>query len=402
MTRLLLRLAAWLAPDDLRGDWLAEWSAELAYVRRVCGARRAWIFCSGAFADALWLRRHATPRRPVFHLDSPARSLGLLALFALASLPPALRQPDLRDILFPPPYRESERLAMVLHAPRGAPLIAQYRTLAVRNSALAFYTRVDGYAASKRFTVALSSANLFALLGVPAPARGLIISRGLWRRRFHSDPRILGRTVEVDGARVAVTGILPTEAWRLPGIADAWLLDDARIAALPADSRGFLLARLPVQLPSGAKLTFAPLPRVSPVIALLVLTGMAFIMFPAVTPWRLGTAALRPALFLAAKIALLLPATVCAAFALGMPGAVLMLWMFAARWAFADQRRRCPVCLHLLAHPARIGEASHTFLDWYGAELLCPRGHGMLHVPEIHASAYPGARWLSLDPSLAK
>jgi hypothetical protein len=41
-----------------------------------------------------------------------------------------------------------------------------------------------------------------------------------------------------------------------------------------------------------------------------------------------------------------------------------------------------------------IGEASHTFLDWYGTEFVCARGHGFLHVAEFRTSCYAEQRWL--------
>ncbi|HKT69410.1 MAG TPA: ABC transporter permease, partial [Terriglobales bacterium] len=79
------------------------------------------------------------------------------------------------------------------------------------------------------------SANFFAVLGVrPAMGRGftadeeqpghdraLIVSYGYWQRRFGGDPRLLGRTVQVNGRAATVVGIMPagyaypvgTEAW---------------------------------------------------------------------------------------------------------------------------------------------------------------------------------------------
>ena len=69
------------------------------------------------------------------------------------------------------------------------------------------------------------------------------------------------------------------------------------------------------------------------------------------------------------------------------------------RWALVDQRRRCPVCLRLLSNPTRIGGPSHTFLEWYGTELMCAQGHGLLYVPEIPSSCYTTQRWQYLDPS---
>ncbi len=69
------------------------------------------------------------------------------------------------------------------------------------------------------------------------------------------------------------------------------------------------------------------------------------------------------------------------------------------RWIFADQRRRCPVCLQMLAKPVRIGTPSRTFLEWYGAESVCPRGHGMLHTAEDSAKDPRHVQWLFLDDS---
>jgi hypothetical protein len=53
----------------------------------------------------------------------------------------------------------------------------------------------------------------------------------------------------------------------------------------------------------------------------------------------------------------------------------------------------------VLTSPALIGMASQTFLEWYGTELICEKGHGLLHVPEIPNSCYSTQRWTYLDPS---
>ena len=53
----LLRSAGVLVPRQQRPEWLAEWSAELCYVRQV-RASCAWAFCLGAFQDAFWLMRN--------------------------------------------------------------------------------------------------------------------------------------------------------------------------------------------------------------------------------------------------------------------------------------------------------------------------------------------------------
>ena len=80
------------------------------------------------------------------------------------------------------------------------------------------------------------------------------------------------------------------------------------------------------------------------------------------------------------------------------PHATLVGYVIAFRWALNDQRRRCPVCLRYLRESASIGQFSHNFLEWYGTELFCARGHGLLHVPQI-ATTYDTQRWQDLDHS---
>jgi hypothetical protein len=114
-----------------------------------------------------------------------------------------------------------------------------------------------------------------------------------------------------------------------------------------------------------------------------------------------GAAWLGRAIFLTIKCVLLVLIVVFGSFDLG-PAAgsgMMFFYVLGLRWATADQRNRCPICLRRLTNPTRIGEASHTFLDWYGTEFVCAKGHGLLHVPEIHTSCYSAPRWHSLDPS---
>jgi hypothetical protein len=108
--------------------------------------------------------------------------------------------------------------------------------------------------------------------------------------------------------------------------------------------------------------------------------------------------------FLALKIALVQPLMFCgfvlqlplSGFALA-PLALCSFWILTLRWVLADQQRRCPVCLRLLTRPVRIGTPSHTFLEWYGAESMCSRGHGLLHISEISTIYSLNRQWLELD-----
>jgi hypothetical protein len=118
-------------------------------------------------------------------------------------------------------------------------------------------------------------------------------------------------------------------------------------------------------------------------------------------PWR---SRLRGAVFLVLKIALVQPIMFSGLLVVmrlvpAVSMGLCVFWILTFRWVLIDQRRRCPVCLRLLSNPVRIGAPSHTFLEWYGGESMCTRGHGLLHIPEISTSYCGGRQWLRLDGS---
>jgi len=56
----------------------------------------------------------------------------------------------------------------------------------------------------------------------PGGARGLVLSYGLWQRRFGADPSILGKTITLGGASYAIVGVL-SPSFRSYPPADAWI-----------------------------------------------------------------------------------------------------------------------------------------------------------------------------------
>lgn len=109
-------------------------------------------------------------------------------------------------------------------------------------------------------------------------------------------------------------------------------------------------------------------------------------------------------IFLAAKLTLLPVIFLFASIALvplfpGAPSILMFGWIFGFRWALQDQRHRCPVCLHLLSNPTRIGSPTQTLFAWYGEEYICTRGHGLLYVPGAPTTWSSKQRWQYLDPS---
>jgi hypothetical protein len=480
--RLLLRSASVLVPSRGRADWRAEWEAELWQVLRSHRQDRdpavhstPTAFCLGAFQDAWWFRQNnAQPiSRSLPRHGSPAMCLLCLAGWAAACLMLALCLSTARQAILPPPYPDADKLVLI--SPGGSSIsplpsirLADYRSWQTSTrllfTALAFYQPLmkSVHIAPHRtaeLSIIRASANLFDLLNMSAfklrveqdrqHLQGLVLSESAWREYFDGDPAIVGRVVEIAGRPVRIAGILSPDRWRLPGRADAWMVaDEAQLDSLPANSAGFVLAAMrPSGFPSGSSrrhwmtvyrangeserfecVSLAEQTR-QPFSMYLFTLFLALLALPATTPLPLGeyparaermswSVRVRRWLFLAAKLALILPLVYCASIDLAYGN--LAAWLhsagpvssqylqlassfcgllFAFRWALRDQRGRCPVCLRLLTNPARVGEASRNFLAWSGTELICAGGHGLLHIPEIPTSWFSTQRWLYLDPS---
>jgi hypothetical protein len=433
-------------------------------------------FCLGAFQDALWLRRNQSRpmRLPQLRRGSPMSCLLFLGGWTTACLLLALSLPTARKSFLPSPYPDANELVLI--SPSSAAMspiptirVGDYRSWLTNTHGLftdiAFYqptskrVHISQHRAAD-FSIIRASANIFDLLKIPAFALkprngaesqlpGLILSESAWKKYFDRDPGITGRIVEIAGHPVRIAGVLSQDQWRLPGQADGWMIaDPAQIDSLAANSKGFVLAHLqPSGFPTGASgrrwmtvsrangdsdtfecLSLAQRAK-QPFSMYLFTLLLACLALPATTPLPLGeypgrarSAALsiriRRWLFLAAKLALILPLVYFASIALAYGNLVPALHgvgpaasqylqlaggffglLFAFRWALHDQRGRCPVCLRLLTNPAHVGEASRNFLAWNGTELICTGGHGLLHIPELPTSWFSCQRWLYLDPS---
>jgi putative ABC transport system permease protein len=142
-------------------------------------------------------------------------------------------------LLRPLPYRNSERLVTVAHsypkmnlmASISAPAFFDYRdqTTVFESAALFSYTNrnLTGQGEPERLGGLRVSASYFPTLGVEAALgriflpedeqaghhRVVILSCGLWQRRFGSDPAVLGRTLTLDGESYTVVGVMPTSLY---------------------------------------------------------------------------------------------------------------------------------------------------------------------------------------------
>ena len=177
--------------------------------------------------------RHAVRllvKNPLFALAGIVTlGLGIGATTAVFTLVNAL-------LIRPLPYQDPARLVLLFEhfkaqhldtIPVSAPEFVDYKTqlrsfdkLAAFNTAT--YNLAEGETPERVFG-AVVSADLFPLVGVQ-PIRGrtfrpeecaagrddvVVISERLWRRKFDSDPRVLGSKLMADGRAFTVVGIMP-------------------------------------------------------------------------------------------------------------------------------------------------------------------------------------------------
>ncbi|MBS1803201.1 MAG: hypothetical protein JST28_07515 [Acidobacteria bacterium] len=322
---------------------------------------------------------------------------------------------------------------------------------------LAYYhvTRESAESGSSRMSwnVARSSTNLFSLIGIPlkfaleghSDLPSVILSHEAWMHSFDGDPNVTGKTLRIAHKDVQIAGVAPAAAWRLPGAPDVWLLQaDSQLATdLPFRTPGFLIAQLSprgqdaMQISENGisahnlegmliDLSGTPInaPIEGPWNLYLFSLFLALVALPAVSSVSLGEThmtshqpssreSLRRFLFLAGKFLLIsgiglfgsIDLAYCCTLSFSPAAECLQLvacfalCLIGFRWALADQRHRCPVCLRRVTNPASVGLASRTFLGWNGTEMICMGGHTLLHVPSLPTSWFSDQRWLYLDSS---
>jgi putative ABC transport system permease protein len=178
-------------------------------------------------------------------------ALGIGANTAIFSLVQAV-------VLRPLPYGDADRLVMIWGTrDRGettwlsGPEIAAYRDASSAFSNVAVWSttavNLTGTQEPEQVSAARVTPDLFATLRVPALvgrrfapsdsaatiADQVVISYGLWQRRFGGDRDVVGRRIQVDGTARTVVGVMPA-SFQLPldfgegSASDLWLPLDLR------------------------------------------------------------------------------------------------------------------------------------------------------------------------------
>src|SRR5215475_7567908 len=168
-------------------------------------------------------------KRPSFTLIATLTlALGVGANTAIFSVVDAV-------LLRPLPFREAGRLMMLgtvgtregdALSSVSYPNFVDWRAQSGSFERLAAFRvrsfTLTGSGEPARLNGVVASAELFALLGV-APSLGrsfraeednagasvVILSHGLWRRRFNSDPQVIGRNITLDDRSLTIVGVAP-------------------------------------------------------------------------------------------------------------------------------------------------------------------------------------------------
>lgn len=250
----LVRAAGLLVPWSRRPEWLLEWEGELSYriskldrSGRLDAAATAAILIRtlGAFPHALWVLHDETSLETMIHdiryairthLRRPAFATLVVATLGLGIGANTAMFSIVNSVLIEPlPYERPDELVYLFGAFKGGntasispPDFVDYRARQTVFSSLAAgvvwgSAVLSGSGEPERVTAAIATANFFATLGVkpmlgraflPGEERGnqhdvVILSHGLWQRRFASRPDIVGTTMRIDERPHTVVGVLP-------------------------------------------------------------------------------------------------------------------------------------------------------------------------------------------------
>ncbi len=438
----LLWGASLLVPRRKRSEWSREWRTELWYVLRECSCkanarpssiREATAFCLGAYQDAIWLRRQSWQKqRPLSRVaGSPYVCLllligALLVSWGIAHMSSRVAAGMSRIQVYP--RRVSDT---------GTPCDCPFDLAVGRGSFEATRLLFDGFSQyqitqdsvwsekmpGSKWTVAQARSDFFdvphlpvlftdGITRVPDSLPHIVLSQDTWRRNFGRKLNIAGAKLHVGSVDAIVVGVASRDSMGFPGRANAWLLGpDPQLGSSRSEFVVGHLSRAGYFDDGRWGLSVGGI--------LLGLLVLPFVSRPSIGEY--GSGSQKPSLarrgrfwaFLFAKVTISSAIVFYASVDLGcllvppfspsspyvQVTSSVALCLIGLTWACRDQKRRCPICLGRMAHPVQVGQPSRTFLEWNGTELVCERGHILLHIPEIPTSWFGAQRWVCLDGS---
>jgi putative ABC transport system permease protein len=183
-------------------------------------------------------------------------------------------------LLSPLPYNDPDRIVLVLESnpARGFPQFSvsppnymDWKKDSTSFEQIASIARGDfnytGGAEPERMSGARVASSFFAVMGA-TPAMGrtflpeddvvgkagvVVLSYGLWTRRFGSDPQVLGKSLTLDGQSYRVVGVMQ-DGFQFPRGVDLWLPSEFDADALGPGARGAHYLRVMARLRPGVSM----------------------------------------------------------------------------------------------------------------------------------------------------
>jgi hypothetical protein len=451
--RALVWAASWLVPGRARAGWRAKWDSVLSNVwiltqRGELDPGMLHRCCRDCLADLVNGRISQQELRQLLRSPRLVLAGALLGILAIGLVSHGFA--GTRGLFRPLPVEEPERLVRIRYTgAAGQPAGVPPRVLPAWRANSALVSGIASYLHKPYAPLARVTANFFSVLGAKGAQGRLfeasdrqvaVLSEAARRELFGPGSSVVGRHIKVEGRDYTVIGLLPDSFWAISPRVSIWIplqleptpepgvpilvpvvgrlkpgasLEKVRTDLLNAAKAGgqFLPRR-----PEVVEFTAIPEPQL-PVYLFWIGFGVAVgaVIVALQQPfslrrgWRYARLLTAKTLLLVAIPALAWVEASTAIRSFGPPdkpglafvGFVLSVLSLAACafafwWSFADQRRRCPQCLQLLAMPVTIGSWS-SVLDPVTTEFLCESGHGSLYLPETEQGERD--RWAALDPS---
>src|SRR5258705_2529218 len=117
--------------------------------------------------------------------------------------------------------------ADIANSTRTLKQLAAYRSWLFTLSGDAEPENIDGYRVSSEFFNVLGVTPALGRTFLPEDNRAgsepvAVLSNGLWKRRFGSDPHIIGKTCKINGAPARIVGVMPA-SFRFPEDSNLWM-----------------------------------------------------------------------------------------------------------------------------------------------------------------------------------
>jgi putative ABC transport system permease protein len=183
-------------------------------------------------------------------------------------------------LLSPLPYNDPDRIVLVLESnpTRGFPQFSvsppnymDWKKDSTSFEQITSIARGDfnytGGAEPERISGARVASSFFAVMGatpsmgrtflseddVVGKASVVVLSYGLWTRRFGSDPQVIGKSLTLDGQSYRVVGVMQ-DRFQFPRGADLWLPSEFDADALSPGARGAHYLRVMARLKPGVSI----------------------------------------------------------------------------------------------------------------------------------------------------